>query len=326
MKKHIFFIDPIEKLVVKKDSTLLMALSLKDKGYDVSLLFEKDFYFLNRPHKQIYFDVYSFEGNWNKKTFFVENFVLQEKNDVSLDKNCIIHMRLDPPFDARYLRYLWILMALERQTGVTILNSPIGIACNNEKLCVADRDDVLDIFVGSSWKQFIQFCYRQKKSHYRELVLKPLDLYQGIGIEKVSLDQGEDTLKSFFLEKIQYYKGPLILTPFLEEIYNGEIRSIYFDQKELGSMIKVPPTGSFLANVARGASFSHCQLTEKQRKACEEISLQFGHYGIKWLAFDLIGDYISEVNFTCPGLLVELSYSMEKNLAFDITSLLAKKD
>ena len=44
MARHIFFIDPLEKLTLKKDSTLLLALCLQSKGVEVVLLFEEDFY------------------------------------------------------------------------------------------------------------------------------------------------------------------------------------------------------------------------------------------------------------------------------------------
>ena len=45
--KHLLFIDPLEKLTIKKDSTLLLAHTLKQAGKEVYLLFEKDFYFSN---------------------------------------------------------------------------------------------------------------------------------------------------------------------------------------------------------------------------------------------------------------------------------------
>ena len=37
--------------------------------------------------------------------------------------------------------------------------------------------------------------------------------------------------------------------------------------------------------------------------------------GIYFVAFDIIGDNISEVNITCPGLMVEVSEACKKNLA-----------
>ena len=37
--------------------------------------------------------------------------------------------------------------------------------------------------------------------------------------------------------------------------------------------------------------------------------------GVYFVAFDIIGDCISEVNITCPGLMVEVSEACGENLA-----------
>ena len=102
MKKHILFIDPLDKLVPKKDSSLQLALTLKEMGKEVYLLFEKDFYFAN--HKNPEFDCYNFRGSFVQDSPYIDNFILEDSQKVSLDEDTILHMRIDPPFDTRYLR------------------------------------------------------------------------------------------------------------------------------------------------------------------------------------------------------------------------------
>ncbi len=51
------------------------------------------------------------------------------------------------------------------------------------------------------------------------------------------------------------------------------------------------------------------------RARCEAIVKELASHGVDWVAFDILSDSISEVNITCPGLLVEVSYAMKKNLA-----------
>ena len=157
-----------------------------------------------------------------------------------------------------------------------------------------------------------------EKGH-RELILKPLDLYQGIGVEKISVD---DDYKSIFLRKISEYKGPVVVQPFAKEVTSGEVRSLYFKGKELGSILKVPKKGEYLANIAQGATYDQYDLTVTQRQACEEICKELSEYGVDWIAFDILGESVSEVNITCPGLLVEVSKAYGKNLSFDIIDLL----
>ena len=48
---HIFFIDPIEKLNIKKDSTLMMALTFQQMGLESYILFEKDFFVTNSQRR-----------------------------------------------------------------------------------------------------------------------------------------------------------------------------------------------------------------------------------------------------------------------------------
>ena len=48
MKKHLFFIDPLSKLNPKKDTSLMLASTMKEQGIEVYLLFEDDFYLNNK--------------------------------------------------------------------------------------------------------------------------------------------------------------------------------------------------------------------------------------------------------------------------------------
>ncbi|MFT6604708.1 MAG: glutathione synthase, partial [Bacteriovoracaceae bacterium] len=101
-----------------------------------------------------------------------------------------------------------------------------------------------------------------------------------------------------------------------------EIRSIFFKGVEIGSIVKVPPKGSFLANIAQGATYSVAELNPVQKKNCAVLCEELSRVGADWLAFDILGDNISEVNVTCPGLLVEVSDAMKKNLAQEILGLM----
>ena len=118
--KHILFIDPLEKLSPKKDSTLLMALTLKSLGKEVYLLFEKDFYIVNTD--ELKYQVYKFEGEI-LENFYIENFKVTDSLEINFDSTTTVHMRIDPPYDSRYQRYLWMLDFLQNR-GVSITNNP----------------------------------------------------------------------------------------------------------------------------------------------------------------------------------------------------------
>lgn len=308
--KHVFFIDPLDKLNIKKDSSLLMATSLKELGHDVTLLFENDFFIENKtlPH----FVCYNFESRFIENDYYLKEFKITNKTLLEIDKETLIHFRLDPPFDTRYLRILWMLSSLEDR-GVKVCNSPKGIIQFNEKINAYSHPSSLPSYIGSSLEGFLKFVAEVKED---ELILKPLDLYQGMGVIKVK--KNDPDLGLIFQNKVKEHQGALVAQPFYSRVKEGEIRSLYFDGEELGSILKVPKTGEFLANIAQGASFKAIELDDKLKTACNEITQELLRFGVRLVAFDILGDCISEVNITCPGLLVEVSHAHKRNFASTI--------
>ncbi|POB14988.1 RimK family alpha-L-glutamate ligase [Halobacteriovorax sp. DA5] len=311
-KKHLFFIDPIEKLVTKKDSTILIALTMQERGEDVYVLFEKDFFVQNA--NGIQFDCYRISGKINE-SFYVEDFKVEDDSQVvSIDSNTAIHMRIDPPYDSRYQRYLWMLNFLTEMYGVQVLNNPLGIMKHNEKLSAYTRELSLDSYVGTSLAGAKKFVATLASRGVQELILKPLDLYQGIGVQKVGLDGFEGHFKA----KCDEFKGPVVVQEFDASVIEGEIRTIFYRANELGTILKVPKEGEFLANIAQGAKYSAVELDPEVKAECLHICEKLMADGVDLIAFDILGGKISEVNVTCPGLMVEVSSAMKRNLALEL--------
>tara|TARA_Y100001970_G_scaffold274834_1_gene375222 strand:+ start:524 stop:1480 length:957 start_codon:yes stop_codon:yes gene_type:complete len=309
--KHILFIDPLDKLVPKKDSSLMLALTLKMMGIETYLLFEPNLFFTNKEPENL--KVFSFEGSFKEGSFYLESFQLKDPIYTRLEKGDFLHMRIDPPFDTRYLRYLWILGIFERR-GVHVLNSPEGILNNNEKLTAYEGSFSHPSFVGQDREAFLGFISKKVDEGIKDFIFKPLDLYQGLGIEKVPfIDM--DGLAELFQRKVQECNGPIVVQPFDEKVKSGEIRSLFFNGEEMGTILKVPPKGEFLANIAQGASYAKYELNSPLKKICEEVTTSLKKEGVYFVAFDIIGDCISEVNITCPGLMVEVSEACGENLA-----------
>lgn len=315
--KHILFIDPIEKLNPKKDSTLMLATTMKQAGMEVYLLFEKDFYLSNKLNPE--FQVYDFSSEFYEDGCYLKSFQLGALSLQALTIQDIIHMRIDPPFDTRYLRYLWMLRFYQEQ-GIRVMNSPDGILKYNEKLHAYAQPSSLASYVGSSVSEFMKFAELMKKEQHLELILKPLDLFQGIGVEKISIDRQD--LRAKFESKVLENNGPVVAQPFCKEVTKGEIRSLYFKGIELGSILKIPKAGEFLANIAQGADFHAIELTKSVKEECNRICAELLLDGVDWVAFDIMGEHVSEVNITCPGLLVEVSFAHKKNLASVLLELI----
>jgi glutathione synthase len=305
--RHLLLIDPLERLNIKKDSSLMLALALQKRGIETYIFFEKDFAIDNDGTPKL--TVYSFKGTLKDDQIYLASFETTGAKIVDLDKNDLIHMRLDPPFDSRYLRILWMLDHLVSQ-GIEVMNKPRGIMIFNEKLYAYRSEGAVSSYIGSNLQLAKQFVKRLGKN-CSAIILKPMDLYSGIGVEKLPLNNWEKR----FEEKVIELQGPVIVQPFVEAVTKGEIRSLYFKQKEIGTILKTPKDGEFLSNIAQGASFHAEPLSPVARARCEAIVKELAEHGVDWVAFDILSDSISEVNITCPGLLVEVSYAFKKNLA-----------
>jgi len=288
----------------------MLALSLKKRGIETYVFFEKDFSIHNNPIQKL--RVHSFEGHFREDQIYLANFETSGEKVIELNSSDVIHMRLDPPFDSRYLRILWMLDHLVAM-GIRVMNDPRGIMIFNEKLYAYRTPGATPSYIGQNLNLARQFVQQlQPKPDY--LILKPMDLYSGLGVEKLSVNNWETR----FEEKVVELLGPVIVQPFIEAVTSGEVRSIFFKGHELGTILKTPKDGEFLSNIAQGATFHAEELSPKTRIQCEDIVQELQKFGVDWVAFDILGDSVQEVNITCPGLLVEVSYAFNKNLAYEL--------
>lgn len=313
--RHVFYIDPLEKLNLKKDSTLNLARELQARGHECWLLFEKDLAWSNQGGS---LTVHGFEATPKPDGYYLESFALRGTRQWTPAAGEFLHMRLDPPFDGRYLRYLWLLDQWERQ-GVKVVNGPRGIMHYNEKLVAYQQPKAIASWVGESLESFKTFVAQLKQQQVREIVLKPLDLYSGIGVEKHALSDAG--LFARFSAKALELGGPIVAQPFVEAVVQGEVRAVYFKSQHLGSILKIPKQGEFISNIAHGGSFQAYDLPADVHQQCLKLCQELARDGIQWVAFDILGGVVTEANVTCPGLLTEVSYAHQKNLAGLIADL-----
>lgn len=312
--RHFLLIDPLENLTIRKDSTLMLALAMQKRGVEVYLMFESEFAIQNLGSHKV--TVHIFKGSLKEDGIYLASFETADSKILELKPSDVVHMRLDPPFDSRYLRILWMLDNL-RASGILVMNDPRGIMQFNEKLYAYRKEGSVASYIGGNLKLARQFVASLSPKP-SALILKPMDLYSGIGVEKLTHESWEKR----FEEKVVELGGPVIVQPFVDAVSQGEVRSLYFMQKELGTILKTPKQGEFLSNIAQGATFHAYPLSSLARQRCEEIVKELAEYGVDWVAFDILADSVSEVNITCPGLLVEVSYAHQKNLADVIIDML----
>lgn len=305
--KHIFIIGELAKLNIKKDSSLLLAHSLKELGALVYIVEERDFY-ITPGTGELCLIARLFTSHLYANEFYMESFVLEKSEVIELDHETTIHMRSDPPVDQRYTRYLWMLDYLTHKE-IKVTNHPRGILMSNEKLIPYAFDvKTVPSYYGEDSEGLDHFL---KSLKVEDIIVKPIDSFSGIGVEKISL---KNHSRARVREMIAKRSEAVIVQPFMSEVLQGEARAIYLGGTLLGAIMKYPQNGSFLANIAQGAKFEQMTLTDSLIKSCELLSKELLNIGIDFVAFDLLGDRVTEVNVTCPGLVNEVSTALGENL------------
>ena len=118
----------------------------------------------------------------------------------------------------------------------------------------------------------------------------------------------------------------IALQPYIPEVTTqGDLRIVVMNCKVMGSVLRRPKPGSRLANLHQGGSAHFFSPTERQLKACDVISRDLISKGLYLLGLDFIGDYLTEVNITCPSAIPQINQVMgiraEKGMVDEMVTL-----
>ncbi len=291
-QKHLFIMDPFEKLNLTLDSSLRMAYSLAKLGHQIYFGEAQDLVWSNQwAVARLKASEIQFGGS-------PDSVQLGASQTWSLDRFNGIHMRKDPPFDMNYITCTWFLDSAPKSTK--ILNSPEILRNFNEKL---------GTFMFSKW--MLPTCTsanpRELLEFIRDLdcpfvIIKPLDLFGGRGVEK--MDRSNLAAIHSKLNSLTH-NGQIayMVQPFDPAVHDGEIRAFTAGGEILAWCKKVPAAGNFLANTRAGAKLMPHEPTKNQVLAVQAIAAKMLSMGAFLTGIDLIGDLVSEINITSPRML-----------------------
>ena len=328
MPRIAFVMDPLESLSLKKDSTLAMIRAAQARGWEIAYLNQGDLLFhdnriqvfsrslrLTEPFASsldpAHAPALSEAGNaWYR---------LGESRMEPAGNFDAILMRKDPPFDMEYV-YATYLLERAEEAGVVVVNRPQSLRDCNEKffatrfpqccppLVVSRREDVL----------------RDFQRTYRNVVFKRLDGMGGASVFRVmdgdpNLGVILETLTSGGREQIM---GQL----YLPEIADGDKRILLIDGEAVPyALARVPTAGESRGNLAAGGRGVGRELTERDRWIAAEVGPELKRRGLLFTGIDVIGDYLTEVNVTCPTCIRELDTQFSLDIAGDLLDALESK-
>ena len=306
-QKILWIADPFESLAPHLEDTTLRLMEESIK----------------LGHQNTFASIHSLEQNQNLVTVMgfdtstspTTRIAIKNPQQVDVKEFDQIHYRIDPPVDLAYLHPLQMLnQALGKKADQVITNSPTVLFTVNEKFAPLSWPKLSPrSWVGADWDEMVRFGKSLGKT-----VMKPLHSYQSKGIELldwsdiVALKRSQTLLD----QATQGFKRPILLQEFMNEIKTeGEIRVWFVDGKSIGAVRKTPPPDDFRISLDRGSKVVGCKDSELPQAAVAAVAKFLKAHKVRYSAVDFIGGKISDLNITCPGLLIEMEKVLSKNLA-----------
>ena len=313
-----FVMDPLPTLSLKKDSTLAMIRAAARLGWETFYIGQEDlvfqqgepFGFLHPLKLQGKFadslDPADVDGAW----YTLGAATLSPLRDLD-----VIMMRKDPPFDMEYIYTTYFLERAE-EAGVVVVNRPASLRDCNEKFFATAFPDCCPPLVISRRYDVLRAFH---KSH-GNVVFKKLD---GMGGSSIFRIMENDPNLGVVLETLtQGGREQIMAQRYLPEIAQGDKRILMVDGEPIPyALARIPMAGEARGNLAAGGTGVGQPLSERDRWIAAQVGPELVKRGLTFVGIDVIGDYLTEVNVTCPTCIREL----DAQFSLDIAGMLFSK-
>lgn len=289
-RKHLFIMDPLEKLNLALDSSLRMAQALSRLNQEAYFCEIKDLFWASHKNPSAFCK----KINFPKEELHIG---LDCSKAMELRSFSSIHMRKDPPFDLSYISATWFLDPCSEDT--LLVNHPHALRSFNEKLGILHfPEESKKSLVASNLGELMNFV---KELPSQEAIIKPLELNGGKGVHRVPWNKNTESLLNKYTEN---ETRPLLIQEFDKNIFQGEVRVFCVGGKAISWSLKIPKEGEFLANSNHGSTVESFHPSKSLVKKIENVSKRLLEEKIYFVGYDIISEEISEINITSPRLLV----------------------
>lgn len=302
---HILVImDPIERVNYKKDTSLAMMWSAKDRGHTLGYCQISDLW-LDRGALMI--DAQAVSVVRDPDDFYQ----LGAKTTQPVTDFDVIIMRKDPPFDMRFV-YATYMLDHAKAAGVLVVNDPQAIRDCNEKLFATWFSDYMSPTIVTSKQAHI----RKFITEQQDVIVKPLDGMGGTGIFRLTEDSPNIGATLEMLTELETL--PIMAQRYLPEIKEGDKRVLIVDGEVVDfSLARIPSQGETRGNLAVGGRGVAMPLTEKERHVAQMVAPIVKEKGLMFVGLDLIGGRITEINVTSPTCVREIDDQCGTDIATD---------
>ncbi len=277
--------DHVSKLNIKGDTTLALCLEAQEREFTLYQYLPDNLTFVDGKLKVLVEELKLFDDN-------EDFFELGEPFVDDLNSFDVVLMRQEPPFDMHYITYTHLLDHLDKR--VRVINNPVSVRNSPEKLLVTHFIDLMPkTIISKNFSEIKEFSNKQSK-----VVLKPLYGKGGEGIILLEADEQmfDKKLEDFLSNEYE----PIMVQEYLPIVKKGDKRIILINGEPVGCLNRVPAEGEFRSNLGVGGLPELSELSSRDIEICQRIRKTLIDYDLYFVGIDVIGDYLTEINVTCP--------------------------
>jgi glutathione synthase len=198
----------------------------------------------------------------------------------------VVHLRIDPPVDDRYLHTTYLLDL----AGTRVVNRPDGIRAVHEKLIALRFPELCPpTYVGTSVSALREFVARVGTA-----VVKPVDGFAGIDVWLVPNDHSAIALLE---SATRGGRRQVIAQQYLPAVEYGNKRLFLLDGEIVGAVLRRPCADDFRI----GPPVAPAAIEDADLAIAAALRPLLVRHGLAIAGADVIGGRLIEVNVTCPG-------------------------
>jgi glutathione synthase len=304
--------DPIERINLKKDSTMAMLWAASRRGHQLGYALQSDLFINNGKAFGTIAPLQVFENT-------PDHYQLGERTVESLASYDVILMRKDPPFDLNFIYSTYILEQAERE-GAWVVNKPQSLRDCNEKLFATQFADLMVPTRVTSNAALI----REFLAEHGDIIVKPLDGMGGSGIFR--LQTGSPNVGATLEMLTDLGRLPIMAQRYIPEIVDGDKRILMVNGEPIPyCLARIPPQGETRGNLAAGGRGEARPLTARDRELAAQIGPVLREKGLMFVGLDVIGDYVTEINVTSPTCIREIDAQFGTSIADTLFEVLEQQ-
>ncbi len=222
----------------------------------------------------------------------------------------LVHLRIDPPVDPRYLRTTYLLDLVDT-AGTPVVNRPRGVRALHEKLVAQHFPRLCPAtYVGTSVGDLREFVSRTGT-----VVVKPVDGFAGVGVWLVHDDPGATSLLESATDGGRRH---VIAQEYLPAVERGNKRLFLVQGEVVGAVLRRPSPGDFRI----GPPVAAAPVDADDLLIAGALGPLLREHGIALAGVDVIDGHLIEVNTTCPGGMAKADALLGTDLCGDVVDRL----